>query len=294
MSAHPVHAGQKRKLVEVDCRSWEATSISTVKCSRVQTKFQTFIFMEGEQSFWLDGAFFHISAGHGAQTKPKALTFVLNQETDIRLLRGTNRPLRKISLTSPISWMDDMHIDPSACHKELTRFLSGHLNYLIWEPGPDVLSLCKQIQSPPTWLEGEMRELYLSARGLEVMMAVCQRISGSGDEQAEPVFASKNQMNKVRDYLLAHLDDDLNIGTVARETGTSVRSLQRKFREHFGEPVFEYVRQARLFKAREALLREGVSVSEAATLAGYNRIGSFSAAFKRQFGECPSTSRLKT
>lgn len=293
MNVAPVQVPRKRKLVEVDCKSWQSTSIRTVKCARVTTKFQTFIFLEGEQSFWLDGTFFHVNAGNGAEARPKALTFVLTQDTNIRLLRGTNRPLHKISLTSPVSWMEEMQLDQESCHQEVTRFLSGHLNYLNWEPGPDVLALCKQIQTPPTWLEGEMRELYLSARGLEILMAVCQRLSGMKKEGPEPVFSAKSQMSKVRDYLLAHLHDDLNIGMVARETGTSVRSLQRKFRDHFGETVFDYVRQARLFKAREALLRDGISVSEAATLAGYNRIGSFSAAFKRQFGECPSTSRLR-
>lgn len=293
MTALDAAAPRTRKLVEVDCKSWQTTSISTVKCARVQTKFQTFIFLEGEQSFWLDGTFFHVDAGHGETLRPKALTFVLTRETDIRLLRGSSQPLRKISLTSPISWMEELRIDQTACHREVTHFLSGHLNHLLWEPGPEVLGLCKQIQSPPSWLEGEMRELYLSARGLDILMLVCQRISQAHKPVADTTLAQQGQMERVRDYLLAHLDDDLNISRVARDTGTSVRSLQRKFRDQFGETVFDYVRQARLFRAREALLRDGISVSEAATLAGYSRIGGFSAAFKRQFGECPSDTRLK-
>ncbi|MBN9673252.1 helix-turn-helix domain-containing protein [Roseibium aggregatum] len=249
--------------------------------------------MEGEQSFWLGDEFFHVDAGCGENARPKVLTYVLNRETEIRLLRGTDKPLRKISITTPLTWMEEFQVDPSVRHEELARFLSGHLNHMLWEPGPDVLALCRQIENPPKGLEGEMRELYLSLRGLDILIAVCQRISSGNPSCLGPALSSNARMDRIQDYLLAHLDERLTIAQIARETGTSVRSLQRKFRDHFGVSVSEYLRQARLIKARDALLRDGITVSQAAAVAGYNGIGSFSAAFKKHFGECPSLLRTK-
>ena len=279
---------RRRKLIEVDSGSWPTTSIETVRSTCVRGKFQTFIFLEGLQSFWLDGAFFEIDAGHGEECRPKALTFALNRDTDIRLLRGTNKPLRKVSLTSPSSWMEEMQVESVSRSREVSDFMAGHLNHLIWEPGPDVLALCGQITQPPKWLDAEMQELYLSARGLDMMLAVCQRIGSNRLDV--PARAPRNvqvQMVKVRDYLLAHLNGELNIARIARDTGTSVRSLQRQFRDHFGETVFEFVRGARLDYAREALMRDGISVGEAARLAGYKTQGSFSSAFKNRYGDVP-------
>ena len=279
---------QPRKLVQVDTANWQTTSIDTVRCSRVREKFQTFIFLEGQQSFWLDGAFFDIDAGHGEPSRPKALTFVLERDTDIRLLRGTNQPLRKVSVTSPVSWLEEMQVDGRSGNRDLSDFMAGHLNHLIWEPGPDVLALCSQINRPPKWLNDELRELYLSARGLDMMLAVCQRIGS--DRLDQPHRSGRNiqvQMEKVKAYLLAHLGDDLSIDSIARNTGTSVRSLQRQFREHFGETVFDFVRGSRLDHARDALIRDGLSVSAAARLAGYKTTGSFSSAFKNRYGELP-------
>jgi len=276
------------QIVRVDSCLWPTTSIETVRLSRVRGKFQTFIFLEGEQSFWLDEKFFHVDAGHGPNRQPKALTFALSRDTDIRLLKGTEAPLHKVSITSPLEWMDQMEIAGSQRPCEIVDFMNGHLNHLVWEPGPEVIALAEQITMPPRWLGEDMLPLFHSARGLDMMVAVCRRLSGavSPDRSLLP-RSSRVQMERIRDFLMDRLHQDLQIGDIARETGTSVRSLQRKFREHFGETVFEFVRNARLERAREALLRDQVSVLEASILAGYSSAAAFSTAFKSRFDEVP-------
>lgn len=276
-------------IIQVDNFKWQTTSIRQGKSRHVAAKFQTFIFLEGEQSFWLDEKFFHIDAGHGDNCRPKALTVAMNRETEIRLLRGENSPLNKVSISTPVDWLDLMSVEQASRDSNLTDFLSGHLNHLVWDINPEVAALCDQIVAPPHWLDGGMQHLYRSARGLDMMIAVCQRVSGHGQHLAERAsHTTRTHMNRVRDYLMDHIDEDMTIDRIARDTGTSIRSLQRKFRDQFGESVFEFVRHARLDRAREALIRDHVSVAEAAHLAGYNTTASFSAAFKRHFGKTPS------
>jgi len=55
--------------------------------------------------------------------------------------------------------------------------------------------------------------------------------------------------------------------------------------------VFEYVRKRRLERARDALVAEAISVTEAATNAGYTSSANFSTAFKRAFGVPPKSMR---
>lgn len=274
--------------VQVDSCVWPRTSIETVRASRVLGKFQTFVFLEGEQSFWLDEQFFHVDAGHGEKRRPKALTFTLNRDTDIRLLKGTDAPLNKVSLTSPLHWMDQMEIAESARASEVVKFMNGHLNHQLWEPGPEVVAIAEQIARPPRWLGEDMLPLYRSARGFDMMLSVCRRLSGaSASEGSTLPRTTRAQMERVRDFLMDHLHQDLHIDTIARETGLSVRSLQRKFRDHFEETVFEFVRNARLERARDALIRDRVSVAEASLMAGYTSSAAFSVAFKTHFGEVP-------
>ena len=92
----------------------------------------------------------------------------------------------------------------------------------------------------------------------------------------------------LRDYLIAHIDSPLQIETLAKEIGMSVRNLQRIFKSAYGATVTEFVRTRRLELARLSLLEEGVSVSEAAYRSGYSSSANFSTAFQREFGYPPS------
>ncbi|MES0879231.1 AraC family transcriptional regulator [Roseibium sp. SCP14] len=280
------------QIVRVDSAIWPRTTIDTVLTSFVREKFQTFVFLEGEQSFWLDEKFFHVDAGHGSNRRPKALTFALKRNTEIRLLRGTSSPLNKVSITSPIGWMDEMEISGTSRSASIVDFMSGHLNHLVWEPGPEVVALAEQVSAPPRWLGNDMLPLYRTARGFDLMISVCRKLSGEGENQV-PVHSrtSASQMERVRDFIMDNLHEDFHIEDIARQTGTSVRSLQRKFKDFYGETVFEFVRNARLERAREALLRDHISVSDASLVAGYASPAAFATAFRKRFGEVPRRMR---
>jgi AraC-like DNA-binding protein len=57
--------------------------------------------------------------------------------------------------------------------------------------------------------------------------------------------------------------------------------------------VFDYVRVRKLEQAREVLERDGVSVAQAAYIAGYASPANFATAFKRQFGTSPKNVRAR-
>jgi AraC-like DNA-binding protein len=83
----------------------------------------------------------------------------------------------------------------------------------------------------------------------------------------------------------------LTIETIAREAGASVSSVQRHFKQHFGMTVFEFIRSKRLDAARDALERKGVTVMQAAWIAGYLSPSSFITAFKKTYGTPPGVMR---
>ena len=60
-----------------------------------------------------------------------------------------------------------------------------------------------------------------------------------------------------------------------------------------GTTIFEYARNRRLEKGRAALENDGVSVTEAAFLAGYSSAANFATAFKRAFGVPPKFVRTR-
>lgn len=71
----------------------------------------------------------------------------------------------------------------------------------------------------------------------------------------------------------------------------STNTLQRTFHAAYGMTVFDYVRRARLQRARDAIEREGISIAQAAHIAGYTSAANFATAFKRLYGMTPKAFR---
>ena len=78
-----------------------------------------------------------------------------------------------------------------------------------------------------------------------------------------------------------------DLAQIASEAGLSLSSLQRLFHRAYGTSAKDRIRSQRMARA-EAALRAGSSVAEAAHVAGFVSVESFSTAFKRHCGVPPS------
>lgn len=92
---------------------------------------------------------------------------------------------------------------------------------------------------------------------------------------------------RVRDKLLAELDYNHCLYDLAKEAGISVSALKSKFQAVVGQPVFAFLRDQRLLRARQGLEREGWTVKQAAYYVGYQHPSNFSTAYRRKFGRPP-------
>ena len=100
----------------------------------------------------------------------------------------------------------------------------------------------------------------------------------------DPRGFRQQRLRAVRDAIDADLRRPWTIVQLARQAGISRRSFNAHFRRAFGMSVSDYLRTRRLEQAREAIIRQGLSVNEAASLAGYGNPANFATAFRRHFG----------
>ena len=91
-------------------------------------------------------------------------------------------------------------------------------------------------------------------------------------------------MRDLHAFLSAGGADDLSLDKIARYAGLNANSLQKQFRALYGTTVFDFIRQTRLQRARQALERDGLTVGQAALMAGYNSAANFATAYRRCFG----------
>ena len=257
----------------------------------IWSKFMLMVLLQGSQHFVIDDVRFRLDAG--TAEAPSPLVFMLNvaQTSRLRFINDSDLPLHKVMISAPLPWLNRL-METQDGMPALRNFFSQHLAHFSFEPGQHILQLAEKIMHPPALLSGELSSLYLKAQALDIMWQSCLALvtDKAGGWQA-PTLMSLKQCERVRDYIVANLDKDLTIDRIAREAGASPSTIQRHFKEHFGVPVFVFIRQERLQAARAALATEGIPVSQAAHLAGYTNISSFTTAFRKSFGVTPKQAR---
>jgi len=88
-------------------------------------------------------------------------------------------------------------------------------------------------------------------------------------------------------YIRNHLEERLDVPTIAREAGMSISSLHHSFKSVTTLTPIQYLKQMRLHRARQLMVEEGCLAAEAAFRVGYESPSQFSREFKRFFGQPP-------
>lgn len=97
-----------------------------------------------------------------------------------------------------------------------------------------------------------------------------------------------NKVHAARKILGEDIASDISVEELSDRVGLNRTTLQRVFKQMYGVTTFEYRTQVRMQEAKNLLLNDSVSVTEAAGLCGYSNASKFAAAFKKVFGVTPS------
>jgi AraC-like DNA-binding protein len=97
------------------------------------------------------------------------------------------------------------------------------------------------------------------------------------------------------DYMEANLAQPIVLADIVAAAGIPGRTLLQHFRDSSGTSPMRYVRDMRMARVRQDLLRahDGESVTEIALRWGFNHLGRFAAEYRRRFGETPSETRRR-
>ena len=96
------------------------------------------------------------------------------------------------------------------------------------------------------------------------------------------------QIKKVRYYIENHLDDELDVVTLAKVAGYSHFHFCRIFKMHVGESSISYATRLRLERAVGQVILGKKSMINIALDAGFQTPTGFLKAFKKRFGTTPS------
>lgn len=98
-------------------------------------------------------------------------------------------------------------------------------------------------------------------------------------------------LERAVEYIEHHLDENIGLKDVARETGYSYYHMTRLFSSVLGESVGRYINRRRLYNASEQLIHSGRRITDIALDCGFESPEAFSRAFKSAFGSSPANYR---
>lgn len=105
-------------------------------------------------------------------------------------------------------------------------------------------------------------------------------------------LANLAHLRRARDLIDREYARPLDVPTMARKALMSPAHFSRQFRAAYGETPYSYLMTRRIERAM-ALLRAGMSVTDACMEVGSTSLGSFSTRFTELVGETPSAYRAR-
>lgn len=121
----------------------------------------------------------------------------------------------------------------------------------------------------------------------ELLACLDRLVTGHADEaKPKETAARPGAATEARDYLAAHLADDISLADLAGATGMSPFHLSRIFRQSFGLPPHAWLLQARVRRAGD-LMRSGLPPLEAAYRVGFCDQSHLNRRFKAVYGVTP-------
>ncbi|HEX8036739.1 MAG TPA: AraC family transcriptional regulator [Ktedonobacterales bacterium] len=99
------------------------------------------------------------------------------------------------------------------------------------------------------------------------------------------------QLQRVKDFVQAHLSQDLGLDALAKQTGFSSYHFARLFRQATGESPHQFVLRQRIEQAQRLLEKPDMPLAQVALAAGFAHQSHLAQHFKRQVGLTPSAYR---
>lgn len=203
--------------------------------------------------------------GYVSQATPHQPFFCLVLQVDPRLIRKVWAAMGTRQVRVPPRAVGDIDCVGSDLDDQLLASTVRFLRSLASDCDRRVLS--------PLYLEETVYRILQSEQ--------CSRLVGFAvQEERSPVADTLN-------YIADHLAESLTVTALARRVHLSPSALSRAFRETTGRSPYQYLKEARLVRARELLVEGRHGSTDVAYIVGYISVSHFIKEFRNRFGATP-------
>ena len=264
--------------------------------SEVAPGLRIVLLLEGSLDLSYGGT--HVQMDSTARAPSACVVSVAEAEQFTRRIRP-GAYSRRVNVGLGQHWMDQLCASSEGAGQTLDAFRHRHLATLRWQLSARGMALAEQLVRPPA-MEPLLQNLYLECRSLELVSETISTLHAHhGAMPDAPVPAqglhprAYQRIREFHAFLSSGQADGMSMDALAKQVGVNANSLQRQFRVVYGTTIFDHLREGRLLRARQALEGDGVTVGQAAMVAGYTSAANFATAYRRRFGVSPKSVRAR-
>lgn len=136
-------------------------------------------------------------------------------------------------------------------------------------------------------LVGEAYGSVILSNGLLIQLLVETARNLQSGQSQQTQLQITGRVQEIRQYIDAHLEEDITIDELAERFYVSKYHMMRQFREQTGQSVYSYLTERRLRRARE-LISSGMRATESCFRSGFRSYSSFTRAYGKRFGVTPT------
>jgi AraC family transcriptional regulator len=129
-------------------------------------------------------------------------------------------------------------------------------------------------------------QLLLDSALITMVVHLVQR-AGGALEIDKPVVLPSWRLKRVFEYVDAHLDEELDVETLARLSGLSARHFSRAFTKQLGQTPHRWLMSRRTERALQLLADQQVSLADVAGICGFANQSHLTKVIKDETGYTP-------
>ncbi|MBT9372929.1 AraC family transcriptional regulator [Rhizobium sp. CSW-27] len=204
-----------------------------------------------------------------------------------------DQPVRVVELLLTPHWVDDNseRMAGDASFQKMAQAMSQPLMVRRLKLDARLRQIAWSALRPP--VSGAFVNEHLDACALNMLCILAEHFQATKSPAPTDRLGGKGleRMTEVRRHIDADPVAVNSLAELASCFGLSQSGLKRDFQRAFGITARDYLFERRMLIGRNAILRDRLTIAEAAYKAGYEHPGNFTAAFAKHFGYPPS--RLK-
>lgn len=138
-------------------------------------------------------------------------------------------------------------------------------------------------------VDSSTRNLMYKAKIYELFSLIFKKSKKIDLDQCPFLNKDENlkKIAKAKEIIISDIKNPPSLLELSKEIDLSLKKLKKGFKEIYGKPVFKYLLDFKMEKAKQLLNNGKLNVNEVSYIIGYSSASHFIAAFKKKYGITP-------